>query len=95
MLSSHSPLRWAERTRSSRASYYRVGAVNGSSARSISSRRLSRTRSPRVDAHMDNPTWPLRSSRFRALEGLSDQLRFSQMGRRVTRRSRPARLKLA
>jgi hypothetical protein len=93
MLSSHTPLRRGEGTRTSR--HNRVGAVKGSSARSISSRRLSRTWSPRVDAHMDNPTWPLRSSRFRALEGLSDQLRFSQMGRRVTRKSRPARLKLA
>ena len=103
MLSSHTPLRRAERTRTSRTSYYRVGALNGSSARSVSWRRLNRARRPQVVAHRDNPTWALRSSRFRAL-GLSrrrvelgepDQLGFSEMGRNVTRTSRPARLKLA
>jgi hypothetical protein len=95
MLSSHTPLRGFERTRTSRASSYRAGAVNGSSARSVFSRRLNGTRSQRVVARSDNPTWPLRSSGFRALEGRSDQLRFSQIGRNVTRKSRPARLKLA
>lgn len=93
MLSSHTPLRRGEGTRTSR--HNRVGAVKGSSARSISSRRLNRTRSPRVVAHTDNPNWPRLSSGFRALEGRSHQLRFSQMGRSVTRRSRPARLTLA
>jgi hypothetical protein len=76
MLSSHTPLRRAERTRTSRASYYRVGAVNGCSARSVSSRRLNRARRPQVVAHRDNPTWlPLRSS-GRTLEGFTHQLRF-------------------
>jgi hypothetical protein len=75
MLSSHTPLRRAQRTRPSRASYYRVGAVN-SSARSVSSRRLNRARSLQFVPRRDNPTWPQRSSRFRALEGLSHQLRY-------------------
>jgi hypothetical protein len=75
MLSSHTPLRRAQRTRPSRASYYRVGAVN-SSARSVSSRRLNSGWCPQAVAHRDNPTWlPLRSS-GRTLEGFTHQLRF-------------------
>jgi hypothetical protein len=80
MLSTHTPLRRAERTRTSRAGYYRVGAVNGASARSISSRRLNRTRRPKGVARWDSLTWPRLSSGFRALEGRPEQLRFSQMG---------------
>jgi hypothetical protein len=59
MLSSHTPLRRAQRTRPSRASYYRVGAVNGSSAHSVSSRRLNRARTPQVVAHRESQPWML------------------------------------
>jgi hypothetical protein len=59
MLSSHTPLRRAEGTRTSRAGYYRVGAVEGSSAPSVS-RRLNSVRRPQGVAHRDNLTWPRR-----------------------------------
>ena len=62
MLRSHTPLRRAERTISSRSSYYLLrvvllDVVNGSSTRSVSSRRLhdDDLRSPRVVAHRNAP----------------------------------------
>ena len=55
MLLSRAPLRPFQRKHPGQASSYRVGAINGSSARSVSSRRLSRTRSLRINAQRDNP----------------------------------------
>ena len=49
MLLSRSPLRPFHRKQPGQASSYRVGAINGS-ARSVSSRRLHRTRSLRINA---------------------------------------------
>ena len=56
MLSSHTPLRRAQRPLSSRSTHYLLDVVNGSSGRSVSSRRLNDDlRSAQVVVHRDKP----------------------------------------
>jgi len=63
MLCSHSPLRRSKQALSSRSSYYLRNAANASSARSVSSRRMSRQALAAKLSHSDEICMSILSAR--------------------------------